>query len=289
MNKTATKNYYQVLGVEENASSEEIKRSFRQAALKFHPDRNKEEGAEQKFKEANEAYETLSDPEKRAAYDHQQRFPGVGGFGGFGGFPFTGGVTINVNDIFSSFFQGHATNESAHARVDLTLEEVYYGTKKTISYTRRAVGKQEQLSFEIQIPAEIEQNSTLRVRGQGHADDSRIPAGDLIVHINVVQHAVFHRQGFDLYVKKSISIADACLGTSIEVISIDGDSVSITIPAGTESGSQFRVPNKGLQISGQRGSMIIVVSVEIPKHLTKKQKKILEALRKALSDHRISQ
>jgi curved DNA-binding protein len=288
--KTANKDFYQILSVEESASPEDIKRAYRQAAFKFHPDRNKEEGAEQKFKEVSEAYETLSDPEKRAAYDHHRRFPDFAGFPfpGFGNVTFSHGagvVNINFNDMFSSF---RSSNESSHVRIDLTLEEVHQGVLKTIEYVRRSGGKQERKSFEVQVPQGIEQNSSIRIRGQGHSDDPRMPAGDLIGHINIMPHSMFQRRGLDLFMKKKMSIVDACLGAKMKVPTIDSDEACLDIAAGTESGSQVRLPGKGLSNGQARGDLIVTLSIDIPKRLTPKQKKVLELLGKTLNQNQVS-
>lgn len=347
----ASKDYYEVLGLQKGASDDEIKRAFRKLAVKYHPDRNQgNDEAEEKFKEINEAYQILSDPEKRAKYDQfgSAAFDGSGGFegGGFGGFDMGG-----FGDIFESFFGGGGSSSrrrngpvrgnDLEYTITLTFEEAVFGVEKEISITRsencehcsgsgaepgtsaktcptcggsgqvrvqrqtplgsfvststcdtcRGTGKiiekpcsscrgnghvRKTRKIKVNIPAGVDTGNVMPLRGQGEHGLRGGNPGDLYVRINVTPSKVFTRKGNDVYIDAHISMAKAALGTEITVITVDGN-VKYSVPAGTQSGTMFRLKGKGIQRvnSSGKGDQYVKVIVDIPKTLSKDQKEAL--------------
>jgi len=302
------KDYYNILGVSKSASAEEIKKAYRKLALKYHPDHNKgDKGAESKFKDLSEAYAVLSDPEKKKQYDmfgaegFQNRFSQEDIFRGFdfgsifSEFGFGGGG--RSQNIFSQMFGGmggpgqrhyrtggfHGQNQAMKGQdllyeLPLTLEELFETANKIISY--QIDGRQETVS--VKIPAGIPEGRKLRLRGKGQAGPYGGPAGDLYVKIRILDHPVFRRENDDLYLKQIISFSDAVLGTEVEVPTIDKKLLKLKIPPGTQNNAKFRLKGYGLpHMKGQgRGDAYVEISIEIPKKLTKKQKAIVESLKK---------
>jgi molecular chaperone DnaJ len=345
------RDYYEVLQVSRNATEAEIKKAYRTLALKYHPDRNRDNGAEETFKEINEAYEVLSNPERRASYD---RFghAGVNGAGvggdpfGFGGSPF--------GDIFESFFGGGASTSrrrSTQTRgndiqvsVQLTFEEAVFGAEKNVEVDRletcsachgsrmkdgktpppcpqcngsgevrrvqqtilgqfmtagpcptcqgegvqitepcevcRGRGRTHQYrTISVTIPAGVDDNATLRLSGQGEDGPSGGPAGNLYVKIRVQPHKFFERHGKAIHSQVGINVAQAALGDEVEIDTIDGP-VVFRIPAGTQSGQQFRLRGKGVpELRGSdRGDQIVTIHVVIPKKLNDEQRELFETL-----------
>ncbi len=282
--------YYDVLGVSKDASDAEIKRAYRKQALEWHPDKHKDnkEVAERRFKEINEAYQVLSDPEKRSAYDqfgHQAFAPG-GGFGragsspfgntgqwgpftytysgsqgGFGGFDFG-----DPFEIFEQFFGGgspfRATRTTRIPRysIDIEFMEAARGTQKEVDIGGRR--------RKIKIPAGVD-------------DGSRIRFDDFILSVNVKPHAFFERDGADIYVRQSVPFSTAILGGTITVPTIDGE-LKLKIRKGTASGTMVRLRGKGLpHLHGRgQGDQYVKLDVEIPSKLTHKQKDLIKELQK---------
>lgn len=341
------RDYYEVLGVDRNASEADIKKSYRQLAVKFHPDKNPgDHEAEEKFKEAAEAYSVLSDAQKRSRYD---RF-GHAGVGGAGGGGYDPGFT-NIEDIFDLFgfgdmFGGSTRRSTVQRGSDLrydyqiTLEEAAGGKDAKIEIPRletcepcsgkgtakgtepetcitcngsgqtrfqqgffsvmrtcpnctgkgriikdpcsecRGAGRIEKKKvLEVKIPAGVDADSRLRVTGEGEAGVNGGPNGDLYVFIHVKEHDYFERQGSNLYTSVPISFGQAALGAEIDVRTLDG-SQALKIPAGTQTGTVFRMKGEGMPALGGRGKgdMFVAVSLVTPKSLTKEQKKLLEKL-----------
>jgi len=302
----AVKDYYKILGVPRNATQEEIKKAYRRLALKYHPDRNKgNKEAEEKFKEINEAYAVLSDPEKRRQYDmlgaegFQKKFSQEDIFRGFDfenifrefGIGFGGRVRDIFSDLLGGFgFFGHSPFEReetyAHRQIKgrdlvyelpLSLEEAAKGTKKTISFS--AGGRQETIS--INIPAGVRDGQKLRVRGKGEPGPYGGPRGDLYVQIRLLEHPLFRREGDDLFYKQRIKFSDAVFGTEIEVPTIYGKRLKLKIPPGTQSGSKLRIRGYGLPRSdGRKGDQYVEIQIDVPKTLTREQEEAVRELRK---------
>lgn len=286
----AKKDYYEVLGVSKNASDDEIKKAYRKLAVKYHPDKNPgDKEAEEKFKEISEAHEVLSDKQKRARYD-QFGHAGVGGNGSMGGNPFQGGGFQNFNfdfggggggldDILGSIFgfgggpRRPARGADYRTTVTLTFEEAVFGTTKVVS----ADGK----DLKVKIPAGIDDGMSIRLNGKGGAAPKGGTKGDLYVFIRVKPHKHLTREGTIILSETRISMADAALGTTVDVETVDGN-VRMRIPAGTQSGTPFKLSGHGVPLmrsDGDRGPHIVTVIVETPKNLTKRQKELLEEFR----------
>lgn len=296
------KDYYKILGVEKGASKDEIKKAFRKLAHEYHPDKTKGNvDGEKKFKEASEAYSTLSDDTKRAQYD---RFgsagpgagfnPGQGGFGGqgagFGGFDFSqfqqgsgfsqGGVEFDLGDIFSEFFGGGRRprkGRNISIDVELTFKESIFGIEKEISILNE--------KLTVKIPPGIENGQGLRVAGKGENGEGG--RGDLIVRIWVKEHSVFRKEAFNLIMDLPIKLSMALVGGTMEIETLEGK-IELKIPAGTSHGEILRVKGKGVPYEttgsvfgtgGKRGDMLFVTHVEMPKKLSKNAQKLVEQLK----------
>ena len=285
----AKRDYYEVLGVSKNASDDEIKKAYRKLAIKYHPDKNPgDKEAEAKFKEINEAHDVLSDKQKRARYD-QFGHAGVGGAGGgnpFGGqggafnfngqtfnFDFGGGSPFD--DILGNIFgfggpRRPRRGADYQTSVTLTFEEAIFGTTKNIDID----GK----DTKIKIPAGIDDGMSIRLAGKGGpAPEGSTERGDLYVRIKVKPHKHLTREGAIILSEEHIDMVDAALGCEIEVETVDG-SVTMKVPAGTQSGTPFKLSGHGvpLRADGDRGPHIVTIIVETPKNLSKKQKELLQ-------------
>lgn len=362
------KDYYEVLGVEKSASEDALKKAYRKAAKECHPDLHPgDKAAEARFKEINEAYEVLSDKEKRARYDqfgHAGVDPNFGagnggaygsGFGGFGDFG-------DLGDIFGSIFGGgfgggRTANASGPRRgsdtqtnVTISFEEAAKGCTKTIKVTRieqcsdcggsgAAKGSSPQTCAAchgsgrvtvtqrtpfgamqtqkpcekcggtgkiitnpcrscdgkgrvrrtteqtIDIPAGIDDGQIMNVRGGGNAGANGGPAGDLRINVSVRPHAVFEREGFDVYCEVPVTFAQAALGAEITVPTLDGK-VTFTLREGTQPGESVKLRGKGIQrlnYSG-RGDQYVKIVLEVPKNLNAKQKEMIRAFEQTMSD-----
>jgi len=306
--------YYQVLGVDRKANEDEIKRAYRKLALKYHPDRNPgDKSAEETFKKINEAYQVLSDPEKRARYDqlgesynsYQQRGGAPGGFNwedwyaqGAQGAP-GGNVRVeygDLNDIlgggFSEFFSrifggapqgmggrgpGPAPRQarpSYEYETEITLQEAYQGTTRLLDVDGRRL--------EVKIPAGARTGTKVRVADalSGGAQGAR---GDLYLAIRVADHPNYERKGNDLITEAAVDLYTAVLGGEAKVQTLSGN-VVLTIPAGTQPGQTFRLAARGmpsLRDPKQRGDMLVRLKVRLPKNLTSEQKDLFQQLAKS--------
>ncbi len=348
----AKRDYYEILGVAKNATEADIKKAYRKMAVEHHPDKNPDDHtAEDKFKEAAEAYSVLSDAQKRAAYDrfgHAATGAGAGSASGFGGAGFS-----NIEDIFDIFGfgdmfggQGRSSRSSAQRGADLrydleiSLEEAATGKDMKLRIPRletcdecrgkgtekgtepetcitcngsgqtryqqgffsvmrtcgncggrgqiikhpcqkcRGAGRiEKERNIEIKIPAGVETGSRLRVNGEGESGTNGGQTGDLYVVIHVAEHELFERQGANLYSAVPITFAQAALGAEIKIPTLDGEE-DLKIPAGTQTGTVFRVRSQGMPALGGRGrgDMFVAVTLITPKTLTKEQRKLLEQL-----------
>lgn len=277
------RDYYEVLGVNKSSTQSEIKKAYRKLAMKYHPDKNKEHDAEDKFKEINEAYEVLSDEQKRKQYDQfgHGAFNGQGqGFGGFGGFEGFG----DINDIFNSFFGGHSRSnrprqgDDYQMRTNVTFEESVFG--KTIEQNLEKVsdGKKETVKTEITIPAGINDGQQIILRGYGGEGYNGGPNGDLYIFVYVKQHQVYKRMGNDIVIDMPVSIFDVMAENTISVKTPYGDEL-IHLTNTTESGDVFTIKGKGFpSVHGRyTGNFLVRVKLEIPKMNAKERAKVLKA------------
>lgn len=367
MSSTTTKDYYQILGVPESASADEIKKAYRRLAKKNHPDANPNDPtAADRFKEVGEAYAVLSDPEKRKQYDQMRKFGPLGGMGGFGfggrgqpgarPGPGTEDVRFNfedigdlggLGDIFSSIFdRGRRRGPRERGRaargrdveyvVEIPLETAARGGKITITVpvtddcatcggSGNAPGSRpktcpecggkgtiqfgqggfavsrpcpaclgrgqvptvpcsvcqgtgqvtEQRQILLNVPAGVDNGSKLRLSGQGERGEAGVAAGDLLVTFKIQPHRFFRRDGLDLHCTVPINLAQATLGSKIRVRTVDGKKVALRIPAGTQSGTRFRVAGQGVEKGGRRGDLFVQVKIEVPERLTPEQEGLL--------------
>ena len=374
------KDYYEILGVSKTATDDELKKAYRKMAKKYHPDANPDnkKEAEEKFKEVNEAYETLSDPQKRRMYDQfgpdgPQGFGGGSGQGpfgqggyysysssGFNGFDDFG----DLGDIFSSFFGGGFGGRSSsrkqngprkgadlNLRMEITFEQAYSGVEKEITVTRNetcdnchgtgakpgtSVTKcttcngtgqvtqvqntilgqmqtrrtctvchgtgeiikepcevchgngtvRKQPRIKVKIPAGIDDNQTVVLRGEGEPGEKGGPKGDLYITVRIKKHSIFTRSGNNVMCEVPITITQATLGADLEIPMVDGTKVVYKIPDGTQTGTKFVIRNKGFKSvnSSSTGDFVFTVKVQTPKRLTKEQRELLVQLAKTMNE-----
>ena len=350
----AKRDYYEVLGVDKGASADQIKSAYRKQAVKYHPDKNKgDKAAEDKFKEASEAYHVLSNSERKQNYDnfgHAAFENGGGGRGGFGNFDFSNHFSDIFEDFFGEGFGGggrrsrRSNNRGSDLRYDLSisLEEAYTGKKQDIKFStsdkcdtcsgsgskpghdagscsmcgghgqvRSSQGfftvqqtcpqcsgsgemitnpcgscggqgkKQVSKRLSVTIPKGVDDGTRIRLAGKGEAGSRGASNGDLYLFINVYSHELFKRSEENLFFECPISIADAALGSSMEIPTIDGGKAKIKIPSGTQSGKQFRLKGKGMPLmrGSGTGDLYVQVNTEVPVSLNKEQKELLEKFR----------
>lgn len=311
----AKKDFYTVLGVSRSASAEEIKKSYRKLAMKYHPDKNPgDKKAEEHFKELTEAYEVLSDQKKREMYD-QFGFAGggggfggagagPGGFGGFGGGPggfggFQQGSSEDYQDMFGDMFGdvfggrtgGFRQSRRQHRGADLrytlniSFEDSALGAEKTISFIRHRNGREETARLAVKVPAGVKQGQRLKLNGEGDGAPQGGPAGDLYVIINVQDHPLFKREEDDILIDVPVGFTDAILGGEIEVPTLTGRA-ALKVPPGTHTGQIMRLKGKGFPKSGGFGSgdMRVRIFVDTPSHLSSKQKELVQELAKSGSE-----
>lgn len=296
------KDYYKILGVDRNASSDEIKKAFRKLALKYHPDRNRgNKEAEEKFKEVNEANEVLSDPQKRARYDQlgasYSDWQAQGGnTGNFNWNQWASaaaqgrGQTVDMGDLndlfgggfsdfFSTIFGGmpqtarrqprSSARQSYQQPVEITLDEAYRGTTRVFQVEQRRI--------EVKIPAGAMNGTKVRVRGGGPSGNS-----DLYLVVQLAPDNRFAVEGQDLTTEVKVDLYTAVLGGTVKVSTLSGD-VTLTIPAGTQPGQTFRLAGKGmpaLRDPHSYGNLLVRVKVELPRSLTTSQRDLFEKLRR---------
>ena len=353
----AKRDYYEILGTNKSASSDEIKKAYRKSAFKYHPDKNKgDKQSEAKFKEASEAYHILSDKERRSNYDQfgHAAFENSGGRGGggFSNFDFSN----SFSDIFEDFFEGFGETRGrrrgssssfrgADLRYDLSisLEDAYNGKKQEINFVSsdkcgkcngsgakpgskpiscstcggqgqvrssqgfftiqqtcpdcagsgekisspcdncKGVGKeQSKKKIFTNIPKGVDDGTRIRLSGKGEAGIKGGVNGDLYIFVSVDVHNIFKRSEENLFFEFPISLADAALGATIEVPTIDGGKAKVKVPAGTQNGKQFRLKGKGMPVMRNKnyGDLYIQAITEVPVSLTKEQKNLLEQFKK---------
>ena len=351
----AKRDYYEVLGVNNGAAPDQIKSAYRKLAVKYHPDKNKDDkAAEEKFKEASEAYHVLSNSERKQNYDnfgHAAFENGGGGRGGFSNFDFSSHFSDIFEDFFGEGFGGggrrsrKSNNRGSDLRYDLSinLEEAFTGKKQDIKFSTsekcdtcsgtgskpghnadscsmcggngqvrsnqgfftvqqtcpQCLGSGEEITnpctactgqgkmqaskrLSVTIPKGVDDGTRIRLAGKGEAGSRGASNGDLYLFINVDSHDLFKRSDENLFFECPISIADAALGASIEIPTIDGRKAKIKIPSGTQSGKQFRLKGKGMPYmrGSGTGDLYVQVNTEVPVSLNKEQKELLEKFRK---------
>lgn len=360
------RDYYEVLGVSKNATADEIKHAYRKVAKKYHPDMNPgDKNAEEKFKEASEAYEVLSDPEKKARYDqfgHAAFEQGGGGAGGFGGFDFGSGDMGDIfGDIFGDFFGGGSRSNARRngprqganlrAAVRITFDEAIRGVDKELEITLKekcntcggtgakpgtspetcskcngtgqVVYTQQSMfgmvrnvqpcpdcngtgqvirykcpdcsgtgyikvrkKIKVPIPAGIDNGQSVRIREKGEPGINGGPRGDLLVNVNVSRHPKFQRQEYDIFSTEPLTFAQAALGATIKIDTVDGP-MEYTIKPGTQTDTKIRLKNKGvpsLRNKNLRGNHFVTLVVQVPERMTEAQKEALRRFQEAMGE-----
>ncbi len=275
-------NYYEKLGLKHGAADAEIKKAYRSLAMKYLPDRG---GDEKKFKEIEEAYRTLSDPEKKRLVDAgvDPNSQGHGSTWNQGPFEFHFG-SDNIHDIFNQFGFGFnqrpmRRNKSLNITIDIALEDVLSG-KEINAEVGIPGGKKKVIN--IQIPPGIDNGQQIKYSGMGDDSIPDLRAGDLIVNIRIRPHPVFRREGDALVIEKNISVWDAILGTNLNISTIDNKVITITIPPGTQPETVLSCRGEGLpnMRTRQRGNLLMKIKIDIPRNLNDQQKNLLETIRK---------
>jgi curved DNA-binding protein len=285
--------YYSTLGVERNATDDDIKKAYRKLAMKHHPDRG---GDEATFKKISEAYDILSDPQKKQIVDlgGDPKNQGGGGYGnsfnqGPFEFHFGGGVPPGMEDIFGRFGFGSGfgrqpmkKNKTLNINVDITLEDVLTGKDINAEITIPGSGKRKMIN--IAIPAGIEHGQQIRYEGMGDDAVRDIRPGDLIVNVNVRPHSRFRREHTDIVLEKSVSVWDAIVGSTLDIETLDGKILTINVPQGTKHGTVLSCRGEGLPImrSRNRGNLLIMIKVDMPKNLSESQLDKIKSLRDTL-------
>jgi curved DNA-binding protein len=286
------KDYYQILGVSRGASDQEIKQSYRKLARKYHPDINPgDKQAEAHFKEINEAYETLSDKEKREKYDrfgsdwkrYEQAGPGV-----------DYGNGTDFSDIFESFFGAGRPNRSGgpngsfnmrmdgqdvEQQVDITLDEAFAGTQRSIQFSNPNGTPR---TITVKIPAGSDTGGRVRVTGEGAPGLNGGARGDLILVVRVLPHARFERKGSDLHVTVDSPMYTLLLGGQAQVPTLSGKTITLTIPPQTQNGRTFRLSGQGMPVlrADRRGDLYAKLSVVLPTQLSERERELFEELRR---------
>jgi len=306
------RDYYETLGVPKTATDEEIRSAFRKLARKHHPDVAKDKkAAEEKFKQINEAYEVLGDPERRRKYDQlgadwnrpggfqpppgwgaQQPGGGFYQWGGDGGVQFEFGGT-GFSDFFEAFFGGGrnrsrfggfggreaaARGSDVEADIMVTLEEALHGSTRTVSLRRAGSNRVE--NYQVKIPRGVHEGQRIRLAGQGEAGAAGGKSGDLFLRVRLARHPDFTVEGSDLIHEVKIAPWQAVLGTELNVPTLEGN-VRLKIPPGTQGGQRFRLRERGLPgISGKRGDLYSVVQMNVPRKLSEREREIWSELAK---------
>jgi curved DNA-binding protein len=302
------KDYYAVLGVPRDADVDQIKKAYRKLARQYHPDVSKEPNAEAQFKEAGEAYATLKDADKRAAYDHLGKQPigeefspppqwrqeyGGGNFGNANGASFD---DIDLSDLFAAMGHGRAGDPRGAQRasmpmdgrdyentVHIKLEDAHRGTKMNLELADEKGSR----TLEVTIPVGVREGQKLRLRGKGGKGRNGAADGDIYLHIALLPHPVFRTDGHDLYFDLALTPWEAALGAEVQVQTLD-EPVLLTVPAGTRSGRKLRLRGRGLSNGSKvddgvetkkgRGDLYALVHIDIPATLTDRERELYQEL-----------
>lgn len=265
------KNFYELLGVNENATQDEIKSAYRKLAMQWHPDRNSgNKEAESMFKSITEAYETLKDPKNRSQYDAMRNNPNPNMFNT----PFGNNLDDILQQMFSqngfdfAFRRGPERNRDLNFNLQITLENAFFGHKVPLQVNSPSGRRIELL---IDIPSGVEHGMSIRYNGHGDQQNTKLPPGDLNIQVQIAQHAQFTRKNANLEMIVTIDALDCMLGAKKQIVCIDGSRIELEIPEGTQHGSRFRVAGRGMPIqlnSPARGDMYVAVHIAIPQQLS---------------------
>lgn len=303
------KDYYDIMGLDRNASEAEIKRAYRKLARKYHPDVSKETDAEARFKELGEAYAVLKDPEKRAAYDQLganwkagqdfQPPPDWNAGFEFSGGDFSAGAGAAYSDFFESLFGGgfgsahadgrrtgfHARGEDHHAKVMIDLESAFQGATREITLRTPEVDSSghvttSQRTLTVKIPKGVRQGQRIRLSGQGSPGTGEAPAGDLYLEIEFKPHRVFRVEGRDVYFDLPITPWEAALGATVTAPT-PGGPVELKIPPGTTSGRKLRLQKRGIP-GTPPGDLYAILSITVPRADSDSAKQLYRQMEKEL-------
>jgi DnaJ-class molecular chaperone len=288
----AQQDFYAVLGVPSGATADEIKKQYRRLAKQFHPDTNKDDAkAADRFKEISEAYTVLGDAEQRKQYDEMRRLGAydpfaararprgprmedvdVGNLGGFG-------------DLFGTIFgnarqqrpMGPEQGQSVETTLEVPFKVAALGGKLPITLDLSAAGaNRTRKKVLITVPAGTESGSKIRLKGQGGPGVRGGPNGDLLITVHVKPDPDYERDGLDVIQRYRINLAQATLGSKVNVQTLDDKTITLTLPAGTPSGKRFRVRGQGIEKDGQRGDLLVEIQLAVPESLTAEQRKLME-------------
>ena len=313
------KDYYQILGVDKNASADDIKKAYRKLARKYHPDVSKEADAAQRMAEINEAKTVLSDPEKRKAYDQlganyaqgmgadgsYQPPPNwdadfsftdaAGGFAGFGA-----GHAGSYSDFFENLFGSGARarraqhsaaggaavrGEDQRAVIELELADVYRGVERTLTLQAHKINAQgqivpEQRTLQVKIPKGVYEGQMIRLAGQGGSGYGGGAAGDLLLQVRIRPDARWRVEGKDVYQRLRLAPWEAALGGAVQIQTVDGAAVEVAVPAGSGSGRKLRLKGRGIP-AAQPGDLYLEIEPAIPGAVTDAQRAAWQALAQA--------
>jgi curved DNA-binding protein len=297
------KDYYEILGVSRTASSDEIKKAYRKLAHQYHPDVSKDPAGEAKFKEVGEAYATLKDKEKRAAYDDLGRHSTGEEFkpppnwassqANYDGQAFSFD-DIDLADLFASFSKGHRHTQHPDQQpampgqdyemaTQISLEEACHGTTIELSFKVPEYDAQGQLkhvphTFKARIPKGMTNGQKMLLRGKGGKGYHGGKDGNLYLNISFIPHRLFRAVGHDLYIDLPLAPSEAALGATIKVPTIDG-AVNLKVPAGAKTGQKLRIANRGLpRHNQQQGDLFAVIQIVVPASLSDKERELFQAL-----------
>ncbi|GAA1434462.1 DnaJ C-terminal domain-containing protein [Streptomyces thermospinosisporus] len=297
------RDYYEVLGVPRNADRDEIQRAYRTLARRYHPDVNKDPGAEERFKEINEAFSVLSDPKQRARYDRfgedfrkvpedweERVAAGAGAGSGFrwstaggprvryatSGFGTEG---IDIDDLFGSFFGGagrmRVPGADQEAELPLTVEEAYRGGRRTVTLA----GPSGQRRYEVDVPPGVTDGQRIRLAGEGGRGSGGAPAGDLYLRVRIKPHPRFRLDGRDVHVELEVTPWEAALGATVPVPTPSGATAKVTVPAGSSSGRRLRLRGEGMPgPRGANGDLYAELRIMVPPRLSDRERELMEEL-----------
>ncbi|MEU6591733.1 J domain-containing protein [Streptomyces sp. NPDC046881] len=298
------RDFYEVLGVPRDADKDEIQRAYRKLARKYHPDVNKDPAAEERFKEINDAFSALSDPDQRARYDRfgedfrkvpedwEERVgAGAGPGGGFrwstgdgprvryatSGF---GAEGVDIDDLFGSFFGGagrvRVPGADQEAELPLTVEEAYRGGHRTVTL---AGPTGQPRRYEVDVPPGVTDGQRIRLAGEGGRGSGDAPAGDLYLRVRIQPHPQFRLDGRDVYVQLPVTPWEAALGATVPVPTPSGATAKVGVPAGSSSGRRLRLRGEGMpNPRGTNGNLYAELRIMVPSRLSDRERALFEEL-----------